>query len=168
MSSRASGGALAASLIMAAIVGFAGGAYFGTQADGNTGGPNQDNSETAAPGTEAPTDGTGGDAGDEQGEPEPEGAGLTLSANPATVATNERIDLTGSIESAEGDVVLRLERSVDGGEWTVFELNSALTTNADGAFSTWVQTGQSGENSFRVVRGDDENVVSNEVQVAVS
>ncbi|PSK97237.1 hypothetical protein CLV30_12336 [Haloactinopolyspora alba] len=168
MSSRASGGALAASLITAAIIGFAGGAYIGTESEQTASGnePTTESS-TDGSGTDASTqpEGDGGEPTENESSPE---TGLTLAADPQSVTTSERIDLTGSIEPAKEGVVLRLQRSVDGGEWKTFSLSTPITTNSDGTFSTWVQTGQSGENSFRVVRKDDSSVVSDPVAVTVS
>lgn len=161
MSSRASGGTFAAFLITAAIVGFAGGAFFGTQAGADE--PNSSPSITDTGTNEPPpteTDG-GGEATD------PAAAGVTLEAAQETVAPDARIDLSGTVESAEAGVVLRLERSVDGGEWQPFA-DITAETKEGGAFSTWVQTGQAGENTFRVVNTADETIVSNEVTVTVS
>lgn len=160
MSSRASGGAFAACLITAAIVGFAGGAFFGTQAGAEE--PNGSPSITNT--TSAPPGGNGDNPGGE--ETEPAATGVTIEAAQESVGANERIDLTGALEPPEEGIELRLERSVDGGEWQAFA-DITATTNADGGFSTWVQTGQAGENTFRFVRADDDAVASNEVTVTV-
>lgn len=160
MSSRASGGAFAACLITAAIVGFAGGAFLGTQAGAEepNASPEITNSTSAPP---------GGDAGGPSGEAtEPAASGVTIQAGQAAVGANERIDLTGSLEPPEEGVELRLERSVDGGDWQPFAEITA-TTNADGTFSTWIQTGQAGENTFRFVHAADDSIASNEVTVTV-
>lgn len=164
MSSRASGGTLAASLITAAIIGFAGGGYFGTQSGG------ADAAENPEETTAATTPG-GGDSPDDQPTESPtetpEETGLSLTADTESIAPNNEINLDGSIESGEEGVGLRLERSLDGGDWTEFDLTTPLTTNAEGTFSTYVVTGREGVNAFRVVRTDDESVVSNEVEVTV-
>lgn len=163
MSSRASGGALAASLITAAIVGFVGGAYVGTQSGGSGAEAASDETPAATDDANAPT----GDPTADSPSPSPTDSGLNLTAAKESVAANERFDLTGAIEPAEEGVQLRLERSVDGGEWSEFDLSTPLTTDAGGSFRTWVITGREGVNSFRVVRTDDDSVVSNEVEVTV-
>lgn len=164
MSSRASGGALAACLIIAAIAGFGGGAYFGSQADGST----PSGSETSGTDGTTPVGETPGD-GESPAESEtPAGDGaLTLTAGQTEVSSGGQIDLSGAIDPPEEGVQLRLERSVDGGEWETFPLNNQPVTNADGTFSTYASTGQEGTNTFRLVREDDDTVVSNEVQVTV-
>jgi hypothetical protein len=168
MSSRASGGALAASLITAAIVGFGGGAYFGSQSGGDT--PTA--SETTTGDSTTPVGETPADGETPPATETPAGDGTpTLTAAQTSVAANERIDLTGTIDPPAEGVVLNIQRSVDGGDWEDFPEPGApltTTTNADGAFSTYVTTGRSGTNAFRVVRADDDSVVSNEVQVTVS
>lgn len=160
MSSRASGGALAASLITAAIVGFSGGAYFGTQADDDP--PPDDTSEVADP-TDGGTDATT----PSEDEPDDEAAesGLTLTADQTAVAPNEQIDLSGSISPAEGGVEVQVQRSIDDGEWEDFPAN--WTTNDDGTFSGYIYSQREGVNSIRVVRGDDDSVVSEPVQVTI-
>lgn len=169
MSSRASGGALAASLITAAIVGFGGGAYFGSQSGGDT----PSDTETTTGDSTTPVGETPAGETPPATETEaPAGDGTpTLAAGQTAVAANERIDLTGTIDPPAEGVVLNIQRSVDGGDWEDFPEPGApltTTTNADGAFSTYVTTGRSGTNAFRVVRADDDSVVSNEVQVTVS
>ncbi|WP_199521570.1 hypothetical protein [Jiangella anatolica] len=167
MSSRASGGALAACLITAAIVGFAGGGYFGSQADGGTpsasettpGGTTPGGGDTPAGGEQPPATETETPAGD---------GALTLASEQTEISSGGRIDFTGSIDPPEEGIQLRLERSVDGGDWETFPLTTQPVTNADGGFSTYVTTSQSGVNAFRLVREDDDSVVSNEVQVTVS
>ncbi|WP_116952633.1 hypothetical protein [Jiangella endophytica] len=164
MSSRASGGALAACLITAAIVGFAGGGYFGSQ----SGGDSPSASETSGTDNTTPVGGTpdGGETPAETEAPAGDGA-LTLSAGQTEISPGGRIDFTGAVDPPEEGVQLRLERSVDGGDWETFPLNNQPVTNADGAFSTYASTSQNGTNSFRLVREDDDSVVSNEVQVTV-
>lgn len=164
MSSRASGGALAACLITAAIVGFAGGGYFGSQ----SGGDSPSASETAAPDDTTPVGETpvDGETPAETEAPSGDGA-LTLTAGQTEIGSGGQIDFTGAIDPPEGGVALRLERSVDGGDWETFPLTTQPVTNADGTFSTYATTRQSGTNTFRLVREDDDSVVSNEVQVAV-
>lgn len=165
MSSRASGGALAASLITAAIIGFGGGAYFGSQSGGDdTPNPSETTSgDSTTPVGEAPA------GGETPATETPAGDGaLTLAAAQTEIGAGGQIDFSGSLDPPEEGVQLRLERSIDGGDWETFPLNNQPVTNADGAFSTYASTSQAGTNSFRLVREDDDSVVSNEVQVTVS
>jgi hypothetical protein len=159
MSRRASGGALAACLIIAAIIGFAGGAYIGAQAGPET--PNPE--ETVAAGT------PGGDqppAGGE--EPETPASGLTLEAAQPTATVNGPINLTGTLAPAEAGVEVKVQRSVDGAQWADFPGPITYTTNDGGGFSGTIYSGQAGVNSIRVVRVDDPNAMSNVVDVTVS
>ena len=164
MSSRASGGALAASLITAAIIGFAGGAYFGTQSGGDEAGDGSTPSNSAStPAGQNPPEGGAADGGAPE---ETEAAsGLQLSSAVTAVESNGRIDLSGSITPPTPDVELQLQRSIDGGEWENFDVS--MTTKADGEFSGWIQSRRTGRNSLRVVRADDNTVMSNVVDVTI-
>ncbi|RIQ22861.1 hypothetical protein [Jiangella rhizosphaerae] len=165
MSSRASGGALAACLITAAIVGFAGGGYFGSQSGG---GDTPSASETAAPDDTTPV-GETPDGGETPAETEtPAGDGtITLSADPTQVAPNGDINFAVTLNPPEEGVELLIQRSVDGSEWEPFPNVSAIETDANGTGTSRVNSQREGVNSFRVVRADDESVVSNEVQVTI-
>ncbi|TDE11842.1 hypothetical protein [Jiangella asiatica] len=157
MSSRASGGALAASLITAAIVGFAGGAYVG----GQQGGEEPGSSASTPPESTTPV-------GETPATPTEEAtAGVTLSADPTSVAPNEDISLAVSIEPAEEGVELQIQRSVDGGEWENFPNVNLITTDANGQGTSRLNSQREGVNSFRVVRVDDDSVVSNAVEVTI-
>lgn len=137
MSSRASAGAAAAALIAAAVVGVGGGAILG----------NLGAEPEAAAG-----DGTASQAAAAE-TPTP-AASITLRAARTTVAANERIDLTGALEPAAGGIELKVERSLDGSQWDSFpdaDDQVTVTTTDDGTFSTYVVTGRSGENQFRLV-----------------
>jgi hypothetical protein len=164
MSRGASGGALAAFLIIGAILGFAGGAYLGSQSGADA---NETNSATTpvgqVPGAVPPSDGS--QPSDAASEPAGDGA-VALTAGKTSVGAGERIDLTGSVNPAEEGVQLQVQRSLDGGDWQDFPV-SPMTTKADGTFSTWVQTSQAGDNSFRVVRVDDPSVASEPVVVTI-
>lgn len=103
-------------------------------------------------------DGAGGEDPDDEDETdrkrkkkkddaEPE---ISLSASPTQVSAMGRIDLTGVYPGAEG-VTLEVQRRVDG-RWESF---SGVTARVSGGtFSTWVQTGRSGPNRFRVYDAD--------------
>lgn len=82
---------------------------------------------------------------------------ISLSVSPLEVAAMERIDLTGTYPGGEG-ATLQVQR-FEGG-WSDFAGVSA--TVRGGTFSTFVMTGRSGENRFRVVDragGKTSNVV---------
>ena len=87
---------------------------------------------------------------------------ISLSASQTAVAPMEQIDLTGTYPGGEG-AILRVERFT-GGQWTDFAQITANVSNQ--TFSTYIQTGQSGVNKFRVV-DTDTNLASNSVKVTV-
>src|SRR5690625_2210551 len=172
MASRATGGTFAAFLISGAILGFAGGAILGTQADGSEGDngtPNSSATSPADPGGGAgadgsgdppasdPADGAGDESGDEADDPTDEptegsdgDAALSLSAQQDSVGASDRIDIAGTINPAEEGVSVQLQRSVDGSEFEDFPVDP-WETDADGEFGGYVQSSRSGENEFRVV-----------------
>ncbi|WP_157553217.1 hypothetical protein [Jiangella gansuensis] len=161
MSRRASGGALAASLITAAIVGFAGGAYVGSQ-----NGADEPGSASTPPGSTTPV-GETPDAPATDGSEDPTSTGITLAAEPTSVAPSQDINLSVSTEPAEAGIELQIQRSVDGGEWENFPNVSLIVTDASGAGTSRLNSQRTGTNSFRVVRVDDGSVMSNEVQVTI-
>jgi hypothetical protein len=109
----------------------------------------------------------------EEGEEPADGdVSLTLSADSTSVSPGTRINLDGTLEPSVGGVELRVERSVDGGEWASFPDDSSQVTTqtkSDGRFSTWVNTSRQGENQWRLVGTvDGERVESNTVTVTVN
>lgn len=87
---------------------------------------------------------------------------ISLSAGQTAVGPMEEIDLTGVYPGGEGTVV-QVQR-FESGRWEDFASVDAVVTNE--TFSTYVQTGQTGVNRFRV-RDTDSDAVSNEVRVRV-
>jgi hypothetical protein len=87
---------------------------------------------------------------------------ISLSAAQTEVGAMEEIDLTGVYPGGEGAVV-QVQR-FEAGKWNDFASVDAVVTNE--TFSTYVQTGQTGMNRFRV-RDSDSDAVSNEVRVKV-
>jgi hypothetical protein len=74
-----------------------------------------------------------------------------------------RIDLTGSYPTGEG-AILQVQRATGPGDsWVDFPVT---VTVSGGQFSTYVQTGRSGPNRFRVI-DTDSAAVSNEVSVSI-
>ena len=86
---------------------------------------------------------------------------LTLSAGQTEVGPMENIDLTGVYPGGEG-AILQVER-LTGDDWTEFPVTASVSNET---FTTYVQTGQLGESTFRV-RDTDSGDVSNEVTVTV-
>ena len=95
-------------------------------------------------------------------EAEPEFA-ISLSAGQTQVGPMQNIDLTGVYPGGEGAVV-QVQRFMNG-EWVDFASVDAVVTNE--TFATYVQTGQTGLNRFRV-RDTSNKEVSNEVRVRVN
>ena len=81
-------------------------------------------------------------------EPKPEKKrkpkAISLQAFPARVASGERVNLTGAYPRAEG-ATLQVQRFE--GSWVDF---SATATVRGGAFATYIYSGRTGENRFRV------------------
>jgi hypothetical protein len=88
----------------------------------------------------------------------PADTGIRLVASPRSVDTYERINLTGTYEGPSG-TVLRVQRK-QGTSWSDFA--DVMATVNGGSFATYVETGQSGMNLFRVIavgRDDTSNIV---------
>ncbi|WP_459980525.1 hypothetical protein [Nocardioides sp. AN3] len=87
---------------------------------------------------------------------------ITLQSSETSVSPMQRIDLTGVYPGGEG-AVLHVQRKGAGGSWQDFP----VTTSVSGqTFSTYIQTGQSGTQKFRM-RDSDSGTVSNAVSVTV-
>ena len=166
--SRASAGTAAAILILAAILGFGGGALAG--ASGNNG-ADPTTESTADPGSD-----TTAGPGEEPDEPEETDASaavtLTSPQDGGTVSGGDQINFEGRIEPAVPGVTLTVERSLDGGDnWETFGSSGPITadTRDDGSFSTHVFSQREGANHFRMVgQGPDGWLESNEVIVTIN
>lgn len=88
-------------------------------------------------------------------------AAITLSAGQASVASMGRIDLVGKFPGSEG-AVLQVQRK-SGNSWSDFPVTATVN---GGQFSTYIQTGRSGKNVFRMA-DTDSNKVSNTVAVSI-
>ncbi|HEX6232598.1 MAG TPA: protein kinase family protein [Jiangellaceae bacterium] len=138
-----------------------------TTSDGNPAAPAETTDETSENSTTPPEE-------DETTPPEEEEeeTAISLSADPTSVAASQRITLSGEIEPAVEGAVLRVERRLEGEDWTGFpDANNPVTTTtqSDGGFSTWVQTGRTGDNEWRLVTEiDGEEFVSSTVTVTVN
>lgn len=96
----------------------------------------------------------------ESATPTPEKA-ITLSAGQTAVGAMQQIDLSGTYVQG-GGAILQVQR-FEGGAWS----NFPVTVSVDGeSFGTYVMTGQTGENKFRVVDSQS-GLESNEVVVQV-
>jgi hypothetical protein len=156
MSTNASPGTATAVLVAALVLGFGGGAIagrLGALPAGSAASP----SESAASLSPSPTT---------------PASSVSLSAEQTTVSPNDQIDMTGQLEPAVEGVELVVERSLDGGEWGPFpdaDDPVTVTTRDDGSFSTYVITGRTGQNQFRVVgEVDNERLESEPVTVTIS
>jgi hypothetical protein len=84
---------------------------------------------------------------------------ISLSASPLEVAPMERIYLTGTYPGGEG-ASLQVQRKQGRGRWADFPVSTSVS---GGSFSTYVLTGRSGVNRFRVLdkgNGKKSNPVS--------
>lgn len=120
--------------------------------------------------TEAPEETGSSDASEEESESEetessdtasPELGEISLQAVDSSVAADERIYFSGVYPGGEG-AILWLQRWENGG-WADFPASVGVT---NGTFSSYIFTGVSGLNRFRVIDRDD-GTVSNEIRVQV-
>ena len=86
---------------------------------------------------------------------------ISLQAGQNEVSPMDRIDLSGVYPGGEG-AILQVQRFA-GGSWDDFPVTANVSNET---FSTYVQTGQTGKNRFRVA-DTDSGTVSNEVAVTV-
>lgn len=86
---------------------------------------------------------------------------ISLQALETTVPNFGKIDLTGVYPGGEGEI-LQVQRK-QGGQWVDF---AATVPVSNATFSTYIQTGVSGKNTFRVL-DKTRNIASNPVQVTV-
>ena len=83
---------------------------------------------------------------------------ISLQASDGSVAEFEEVTLSGTYPGANG-TTLQVQR-LEGGSWTSFPTSATVD---GGRFSTFVASGERGENEFRVVdpgNGETSNVVS--------
>jgi hypothetical protein len=73
--------------------------------------------------------------------------GPTLHASPMQATTSEQVSLTGRFPGLGAGVYLQVERR-EGGVWTEFPVD--MTTDPGGTYSTWIITGHTGPNLFRI------------------
>lgn len=162
---RASAGAAAAILIIMALTGFGGGALLG----------NASGEDPQTPVAETPDETSGTDEPDESPSPDDEETvaadgtitahssfhdGEAIAADGGDCRDCDLIDLTVEAPSLAGET-LWLERSLDGGEtWEQFGTSPrSVTLNGNGSGSDQIFSGRPGENQFRYVLRDGDEIV---------
>jgi hypothetical protein len=88
--------------------------------------------------------------------------GPTLKASPTQASTSEEVELTGRFPGLGAGVYLQVERK-EGGVWTDFPVG--MTTDAGGKYYTYIITGQTGPNLFRVTAETGESTPTVVVQI---
>jgi hypothetical protein len=86
----------------------------------------------------------------------------TLNASPTQASTSEQVSLTGRFPGMGSGVSLQVERK-EGGVWTDFPVT--MTTNERGTYSTWIITGHTGPNRFRITSETGESTPTVIVQI---
>jgi hypothetical protein len=114
---------------------------------------------TALPSTPTPTGIVTNDPGDVPTDI-PSG-GLYLTASPQLVSSMQRINLTGQWPGH--DAVGLLVQRWENGQWVDFGIQTTVNV---GTYGTYVQTGQTGDNKFRMY-DPSTNTASNPVTVTV-
>jgi hypothetical protein len=122
-------------LLVAAVVGFLGGAFLALVGDSGT---------PSAP-TPGPTASPGLTATAVPGQP----ATLTLASDRQQAGTDDLIRLTGRLDPPQAGVTLQVQQAVEGADFVDFPVTA--TTRSDGTYGVWVRTGREGRNQFRVV-----------------
>lgn len=90
---------------------------------------------------------------------EPEKSEIQLNASPSSVSPMGRIDLTGTYPGGDG-AILQVQRKQEGQDWEDFPVDASVS---NGTFRTWIQTGRTGRNEFRMMdtsSGRTSNVVA--------
>lgn len=115
---------------------------------------------TLAPGQRSP-DEQGSQRPSEESSSAKPAKPISLQVAQSSVSQMANIDLTGTYPGGEG-AILQVQR-FENGAWSDFPVTAAV---ANGTFTTYVQTGQTGVNRFRVVDTDSRKA-SNEVKVTI-
>lgn len=161
---RPSASTITAVLIVAAVVGFLGGALLAlTRSDTAP----TSTSPATGPATPAATEGPTSAPTTTAAPTTAVDAEITLTADRASASTEDLIRLEGVLRPMVADAELRVQQSVDGIGFVDFPVTA--TTRSDGSFGVWVRTGRVGSNEFRMVTDvDGTQVISNAVVVQVS
>lgn len=92
---------------------------------------------------------------------EPGAEGLEISISPVLVRPMERINITGTYQG--GDAAQVQVQRKEGGKWVDFPVDATVRA---GSFSTYVMTGRTGDNKFRVF-DPDSGKSSNAITVTI-
>jgi hypothetical protein len=111
--------------------------------------------------SEPADNGAGGPTHEPTGTKSPKNGKISLQSVETSVGNFDHIDLTGVYPGGEG-AILQVQR-FENGTWTDFEATIPVSNET---FSTYIQTGVSGVNRFRVI-DNATGVASNEVRVRV-
>ncbi len=132
-------------LALGAVVGLGAGAL---SAQGSDEPPAGRPAASAAPGD----GGTPAPGQDATAPEEPEDGAATLEASTESVGADQRFELSGTFPGAEPGTELRVQRRLDGGDWTDFPEGDPVTADVgeDGAFAVQVASGRPGPNEWRV------------------
>lgn len=87
---------------------------------------------------------------------------FTLLASPKTAGSYEKVNLTGQYSGPEGST-LQVQRSIGSGPWADFP---TTTTVHGGTFATYIKTGMTGVNHFRML-DKTTGTMSNVVDVTI-
>ncbi|GAA1437182.1 hypothetical protein GCM10009641_38570 [Mycobacterium cookii] len=117
--------------------------------------PRPSDTGSTEPAPEEPAEPTEGETSEAPAE------AISLTTGQQSVSPMQQIDLTGTYQAGEG-AILQVQRFEDGA-WVDFPVTVSV---GGGTFATYVLTGRTGPNQFRVV-DTDSDVVSNEVTVTV-
>lgn len=98
---------------------------------------------------------------DEETSESPGAEGLQIAITPVMVRPMERINITGTYQGMD-NVTLQVQRR-EGGSWSDFPVQ--VTVRA-GSFSTYVMTGRTGDNVFRVF-DPETDTASNAITVTI-
>lgn len=123
----------------------------------DTGTPNEDITLTGVPSASTTPSAPESSPTKPDKEPPP----ISLSAAQTAVGPMEQIDLTGTYPAGEG-AILRVQQ-FKAGTWTDFQVTASVS---GGLFTTYIQTGATGPNRFRMIDTDN-GQISNEVKVQI-
>jgi hypothetical protein len=123
----------------------------------HVGSESSDPSQPSGPSNASPTEPTESTKPPRHNDPKPQRHGIVLTVSPASASTYERVNLSGRY-AGHNRATLQVQR-LEGGTWADFPTTASVD---DGRFRTYVETGQTGVNRFRMhdsASGRSSNVV---------
>jgi hypothetical protein len=120
--------------------------------------PTEETSDTTEPTEPTETEPTQTETTETEDPREP-----TIAASPETASEMEEVTLAGRFPGLGAGVTLFIERK-EGGAWTSFA-DLTATTGAGGTYSTFIQTGQTGQNRFRLTAESGESTPTVVVEI---